>query len=37
MLARWQALAVGEELVVDWPMRRLPGAARQLPRRSRSG
>lgn len=24
MLVRWRALAVGEELVVEWPTRRLP-------------
>jgi hypothetical protein len=24
MLARWRSLAVGEELVVQWPTRRLP-------------
>jgi hypothetical protein len=24
MLARWRALAIGEELVVEWPTRRLP-------------
>jgi hypothetical protein len=27
MLARWQALRVGEELVVEWPTRRLPRAS----------
>jgi hypothetical protein len=27
LLARWRALPVGEELVVDWPTRRLPRAA----------
>jgi len=27
MLARWQSLAVGEELVVEWPTRRLPTAS----------
>jgi hypothetical protein len=26
MLARWRALPTGEELVVEWPMRRLPSA-----------
>jgi len=26
MLARWRSLAVGEELVVEWPTRRLPEA-----------
>ncbi len=25
MLARWRALPLGEELVVEWPTRRLPG------------
>jgi hypothetical protein len=27
MLARWRALRVGEELVVEWPTRRLPRAS----------
>jgi hypothetical protein len=27
MMVRWRALAVGEELVVDWPTRRLPRAS----------
>jgi hypothetical protein len=27
MLARWRALPVGEELVVEWPTRRLPRAS----------
>ena len=26
MLARWQALALGEELVIEWLTRRLPSA-----------
>jgi len=26
MLARWRALPTGEELVVEWPTRRLPSA-----------
>ena len=38
MLARWRALGVGEELVVEWPMRRLPRAStrvRTAPRQRR--
>jgi hypothetical protein len=36
MLARWRSLAVGEELVVEWPTRRLPAPRRRHgpPRRS---
>jgi hypothetical protein len=30
MLARWRALQVGEELVVEWPTRRLPRATPQV-------
>lgn len=32
MLARWRALRVGEELVVEWPTRRLPRASVRVPR-----
>jgi hypothetical protein len=39
MLARWRALRPGEELVVDWPTRRLPRPSRPVrpvpPRRRR--
>jgi hypothetical protein len=38
MLARWRALRVGEELVVEWPTRRLPRAStrvRTAPRQRR--
>jgi len=31
MLARWQSLPVGEELVVEWPTRRLPEAPPRTP------
>jgi hypothetical protein len=34
MFARWQALAVGEELLVDWPIQRLPPMTRGIPRRA---
>jgi hypothetical protein len=39
MLARWRALQVGEELVVEWPTRRLPRASprvRNAPTRRRA-
>jgi hypothetical protein len=38
MVARWRALGAGEELVVEWPTRRLPCASprvRSAPRRRR--
>jgi hypothetical protein len=38
MLARWRALGVGEELVVEWPTQRLPSASssvRRAPTRRR--
>jgi hypothetical protein len=34
MLARWRALPVGEELVVEWPTRRLPRASVRVRRAS---
>jgi hypothetical protein len=34
MLARWRALPVGEELVVEWPTRRLPRASARVRRAS---
>jgi hypothetical protein len=33
MLVRWRALPVGEELCVDWPTQRLPGATKGVPGR----
>jgi hypothetical protein len=37
MLARWRALPTGEELVVEWPTRRLPSAEPRVRERRPSG